>query len=427
MKYSFALAALASCAVAYPSRMFDMSMNEGEKRALASLSEAIESRAAENIRAVKRAPGFDAEAQYVSTTGAHAFVPPGPNDLRGPCPGLNAMANHNYIPHNGVATITQFTQGTYDVFGMGLDLGAFLAVYGAVFDGDLTSWSIGGPPSAGLLSSIGLLGTPQGISGSHNKYEADVSPTRGDLYEYGNDYKLIMSQWEDLYSSPLGPNGYDLTTLTPFRAKRFQQSIDNNPHFFNGPFSGVLVQPAAYTFIYRFMSNKSSEYPEGYLNGDVLKSFFSITEDAQGKFTYTEGNEKIPDNWYKRAIGDEYTIPYFNIDLLAAALEYPQFLDIGGNTGEVDTFTGVDAQDLTGGVFNAATLAQGDNAMCLAYQFAQQAAPDILKGLFSSLTKPLTQLSEAVGNAAAAAGGCPELTSIDNSQFAKYPGATGAY
>ena len=70
---------------------------------------------------------------------------------------------------------------------MGTDLATFLAVYGAIFDGDLTSWSIGGPPPAGLLGSllgsVGLLGTPQGISGSHNKYEADVSPTRPDLYE----------------------------------------------------------------------------------------------------------------------------------------------------------------------------------------------------------------------------------------------------
>ena len=26
---------------------------------------------------------------------AHEFVPPGPNDIRGPCPGLNTAANHN--------------------------------------------------------------------------------------------------------------------------------------------------------------------------------------------------------------------------------------------------------------------------------------------------------------------------------------------
>jgi len=55
------------------------------------------------------------------------------------------MANHGYLPHNGIATIDQFITGTYDIFGMGTDLATVLAVYGAVFDGDLTKWSIGGP------------------------------------------------------------------------------------------------------------------------------------------------------------------------------------------------------------------------------------------------------------------------------------------
>ena len=63
----------------------------------------------------------------------------------------------------------------------GADLASFLAVYGAIFDGDLTSYSIGGPVAG--LSLSNLLGTPQGLSGAHNKYEGDVSPTRGDLYE----------------------------------------------------------------------------------------------------------------------------------------------------------------------------------------------------------------------------------------------------
>lgn len=53
---------------------------------------------------------FDASTQYVSTTGDYVWVAPGPLDQRGPCPGLNAMANHGYIPHNGVATITVRTQ-----------------------------------------------------------------------------------------------------------------------------------------------------------------------------------------------------------------------------------------------------------------------------------------------------------------------------
>ena len=177
--------------------------------------------------------------------------------------------------------------------------------------------------------------------------------------------------------------------------------------------------------VYRFMSNKSAEYPEGYLDGNVLKSFFAITGEP-GNFQWNEGQEKIPDNWYKRAIGDEYTIPYFNTDLLAAALEYPEFLDVGGNTGTTNSFTGVDVGSLTGGVYNAQTLGQGDNAVCFAYQFAQQAAPDLLKGLFSSLTQPISQLNSALAKVFAELS-CPQLKSIDTAQFSKYPGSTGAY
>ena len=70
-------------------------------------------------------------------------------------------------------------------YGMGLDIGTFLAVYGTAFDGNPLSltpgYSIGGP--TGLEAVLGgLLGTPTGLSGSHNNYETDTSPTRGDLY-----------------------------------------------------------------------------------------------------------------------------------------------------------------------------------------------------------------------------------------------------
>jgi len=94
------------------------------------------------------------------------------------------------------------------------------------------------------------------------------------------------------------------------------------------------VQPAAYTFIYRFMANKSAEYPQGKLDGEVLKQFFSITGN-DGNFKYTPGYERIPDNWYKRNVVDEYSIPYFQIDLTEMALQHPKFLSVGGNTGTV--------------------------------------------------------------------------------------------
>jgi len=122
---------------------------------------------------------------------------------------------------------------------MGKDLGGFLAVYGAAIDGNAVSWSIGGPDPR-VSIPLNLLGQPQGISGSHNKYEADVSPTRGDLYVEGNDYKLVMERWQKLYDSGKANDDYNLQTLTDFRASQFQESIDTNPYFWNGPFTGVL-------------------------------------------------------------------------------------------------------------------------------------------------------------------------------------------
>jgi hypothetical protein len=94
------------------------------------------------------------------------------------------MANHGYLPHNGIGTIDQFITQTYAVFGMGVDISTILAIIGAVQDGDLIKSSIGGAPKDGsLLNIIGLLRKPKGLNGSHNKYETDASPTRGDLYE----------------------------------------------------------------------------------------------------------------------------------------------------------------------------------------------------------------------------------------------------
>jgi Peroxidase, family 2 len=65
-------------------------------------------------RSEKRTVTFDPAAQLVDVTSEHAFVPPNfaAGDQRGPCPGLNALANHNYLPHNGVAACTDITNQT---------------------------------------------------------------------------------------------------------------------------------------------------------------------------------------------------------------------------------------------------------------------------------------------------------------------------
>lgn len=61
--------------------------------------------------------------QLVDVTGAHKWVAPGPNDIRGPCPGLNALANHGYLPHNGIVPLTLAATATQQVYGNACTIG----------------------------------------------------------------------------------------------------------------------------------------------------------------------------------------------------------------------------------------------------------------------------------------------------------------
>ena len=64
----------------------------------------------------KRQATFN-ENQLIDVTGEYAWVAPGPNDLRGPCPGLNALANLGYFPHNGVVPLSVGASATEQVYG----------------------------------------------------------------------------------------------------------------------------------------------------------------------------------------------------------------------------------------------------------------------------------------------------------------------
>lgn len=409
-----ALALALPAVQAFPAAVFDSAIENFE-------------RSAEAKPVVKRQtpvsiPPFNAQQQYVSNKGKYAFNPPSGTDQRGPCPGLNAMANHGYFPHNGVGNMADFVQGTGNAFGMGADLAEFLAAYGAIFDGNLTAYSIGGP-YPGLTNGLGLLGEPEGLSGSHNNYEGDVSPVRGDLYQYGNDYKNQVKQFQELYELGVQNGGaIDLNVLTNYRVTRFNQSINENPYFFNAPFSGVIASPAAWSFIYRFMANKSAEYPEGRLDLNTLKSFYSMTGDYPN-FKYTPGYEKFPDNWYKRNIVDYYTIPYFASDAVPMAIAHTQFAAIGGNTGKTNSFVGIDPANLTGGVYNSKNLFQGNNVLCYGLEVAAQQAPDILSGLYTDINPAMDAIGTAV-NSFLNGLGCPKLNNINKEQFQQYPGYT---
>jgi hypothetical protein len=171
---------------------------------------------------------------------------------------------------------------------MAPDLSLFLAVVSAALAGDpLTGkWSIG----AGFPASIPFF-QPTGIVGTHNRYEGDASIVRGDAYlNNGRVGVFQMRSWEHLYALA---EEYTLDDVAAQSDYVTRWSIENNPYYFAGPFSG-LVAPAAHDFVINFMSNHSAEQPGGTLTRDVLKTFFAVTGEP-GNFVQHRGQERIPD------------------------------------------------------------------------------------------------------------------------------------
>lgn len=78
--YVMCAVGLAGSALAFPAIM-EEAMEKGRKAG----------KVAKRVLGVN--PGFDAAAQLVDVHGSHTWQAPGTGDLRGPCPGLNALAN----------------------------------------------------------------------------------------------------------------------------------------------------------------------------------------------------------------------------------------------------------------------------------------------------------------------------------------------
>lgn len=59
--------------------------------------------------------------------GPDSWSPAAAGDVRSPCPGLNTLANHGFINHNGRGiTKQQMQQGFLDAFGLGTFLFSFV-------------------------------------------------------------------------------------------------------------------------------------------------------------------------------------------------------------------------------------------------------------------------------------------------------------
>lgn len=223
----------------------------------------------------------------------YTFQAPGPNDSRGPCPGLNLLANYGYLPRNGYVNYEQVLNATSVGFNMGADLATVLAVFAILADGDIAteSWYLGTNPN-----------TLVGGLNRHSTVEADVSPNREDYYlGCGDNHHLssrLFKQNVKIVATSTSKQ-FDLTNMAAQYSQSASFSKKNNPYLYYFPFPQI-VSLGAFAFYPNFFSN-------GTYGAGGVANYQSISSIIGAQYNVSSGNfeyvpERWPKNWYRRAV-----------------------------------------------------------------------------------------------------------------------------
>ncbi|KAJ8092777.1 hypothetical protein PM082_023605 [Marasmius tenuissimus] len=144
----------------------------------------------------------------------HQFQAPTETDARGPCPGLNTLANHGFLPHDGKnITIKMVLKAGLEGFNVHRDLLLLAAKAGVMASPSDDEFS---------LSDISL----------HGNIEHDASVSRVDR-DLGNNVPFNEEIFTTLANSNPGVDYYNATSAGQVQKARLEHSKANNPNLHN--------------------------------------------------------------------------------------------------------------------------------------------------------------------------------------------------
>lgn len=230
-----------------------------------------------------------------------------------------------------------------------------------------------------------------------------------------------------------GKDVYNAELMLQHKANRWHQSVQTNPFFFNSAFGGLVVTTAAERFVAEFAANNTADedgYNRIYLDEPNLLAFFSVERKPDGSLKYTPGHERLLPSWTRRPLGSTFGLDDIVLTLLNAASIDPSLLSVGGNTGKVNSFAGVDAGDITGGLIHTVDLLNDPQALaCFLYQAGIE---ELIPSLVNVLYKTTAEVLDFVGKnlkapfhklATAGNNPCDRYQTSAVKAFDKYPGS----
>ncbi|KZL76550.1 sterigmatocystin biosynthesis peroxidase stcc (chloroperoxidase) [Colletotrichum tofieldiae] len=167
---------------------------------------------------------------------------------RSPCPGLNAIANHGYLPRDGEnISLEILTKALNETANLHSSLSEFL--------GDLAlKLSTTGDPKTFHLNDIAAHG---------DFIEHDASLSRADAY-FGDNLSFNKTIWAGSKSILFAQDPIPLASFSKARAARFKASMAGNPEFHvtEDQKSGSLLEMATISKLFRInnTTEASSEW-----------------------------------------------------------------------------------------------------------------------------------------------------------------------
>lgn len=198
---------------------------------------------------------------------SYPFVAAGPDDSRSPCPALNALANHGYLPHDGKnISVFQLISALREVYGVSLPFAFGLAAGGVALCGK------------GFKLNLGDLCKHNAIEHDASLVHRDVRETGGPLATNKPDMELVKAIID------LSDGKYvTLDNLIKAKLAREDQAQIDNTH----GYPNKLLRT--------------------FSHGELILIMELLQRDGPGVpvewFREWIGNERIPEGWTKQGFG----------------------------------------------------------------------------------------------------------------------------
>ncbi|KAJ7705606.1 Cloroperoxidase [Mycena rosella] len=149
-----------------------------------------------------------------SSENRHSWIAPTSTDVRSPCPGLNTLANHGYLPRNGRnISVPMIMDAALDGFNVGSDSIIQAAKFGLLSGNAFTTMD---------LDALQL----------HNLIEHDASISRGD-FASGDNLHFNETLFSTLADANPGVDYYNATSAGQVQQERLAISLATNPNITN--------------------------------------------------------------------------------------------------------------------------------------------------------------------------------------------------